>query len=372
MTGVHITGVGVTEFGKHGQTPLADLGVAAAEKALGDADVGYDAVGEVFTSSALAGPQTGIGVAHRLGRTGIPVTATESASAGGMVALRHAVWAVASGRCRTALAIGYEKTTALEPNGVVPAAVGFWDRFPPQLHYAIEAARFLHDTGCGPDVIAAVAAKSYNQARLNPRAARRNPDEVTVDDVLGSRMVAEPLTKMMCHASVDGGAAIVVSTDPAPRSVSVLSIEQTSWPADRDWPLVGPVVGPPSQITLTAKRAYANAGVDPQGIGVVSLHDMCASEEITALIAMGLTDAAGAVNLAESGGLASDGSLPTNTDGGCIARGHPIGATGLAQAAEIVSQLRGEAGPRQVPQPRIGLTQAVGGGGSCVVALLRG
>ncbi|MFV9633807.1 thiolase family protein [Mycobacterium neumannii] len=372
MTGVHITGVGVTEFGKHGQTPLADLGVAAAEKALEDAGVGYDAVGEVFTASALAGPQTGIGVAHRLGRTGIPVTATESASAGGMVALRHAVWAVASGRCRTALAIGYEKTTALEPGGVVPAAVGFWDRFPPQLHYAIEAARFLHDTGCGPDVIAAVAAKSYNQARLNPLAAHRNPDEVTVDDVLGSRMVAEPLTKMMCHASVDGGAAIVVSTDPVPRSVPVLSIEQTSWPADRDWPLVGPVVGPPSQITLTAKRAYANAGVDPQDIGVVSLHDMCASEEITALIAMGLTDAAGAVNLAESGGLASDGSLPTNTDGGCIARGHPISATGLAQAAEIVSQLRGEAGPRQVPQPRIGLAQAVGGGGSCVVALLRG
>ncbi|MCV7257210.1 thiolase family protein [Mycobacterium shimoidei] len=372
MTGVHITGVGITEFGKHGQTPLADLGVTAAEKALEDADVGYHVVGEVFTSSALAGPQTGIGVAHRLGRTGIPVTATESASAGGMVALRHAVWAVASGRCRTALAIGYEKTTALEPGGVVPAAVGFWDRFPPQLHYAIEAARFLHDTGCGPDVIAAVAAKSYNQARLNPLAARRNPDEVTVDDVLGSRMVAEPLTKMMCHASVDGGAAIVVSADPTPRSVSVLSIEQTSWPADPDWPLVGPVVGPPSQITLTAKRAYANAGVDPQDIGVVSLHDMCASEEITALIAMGLTDAAGAVKLTESGGLASDGSLPTNTDGGCVARGHPIGATGLAQAAEIVTQLRGEAGSRQVPRPRIGLAQAVGGGGSCVVALLRG
>lgn len=371
MTGVHITGIGVTEFGKHSQTPLADLGVAAAEKALADAGIGYDAVGEVFTASALAGPQTGLGVAHRLGRTGIPVTATESASAGGMVALRHAVWAVASGRCRTALAIGYEKTTALEPGGVVPAAVGFWDRFPPQLHYAIEASHWLHETGCGPEVIAAVAAKSYNQARLNPLAARRNPEPVTVDDVLGARMVAEPLTKMMCHASVDGGAAIVVSADSTPRSASVLSIEQTSWPADLQWPLVGPVVGPPSQITLTAKRAFANAGVEPRDIGVVSLHDMCASEEITALIAMGLTDSAGVVKLAESGGLASDGVLPTNTDGGCIARGHPIGATGLAQTAEIVSQLRGEADSRQVAEPRVGLAQAVGGGGSCVVALLR-
>lgn len=371
MTGVHITGIGVTEFGKHSQTPLADLGVAAAEKALADAGIEYDAVGEVFTSSALAGPQMGLAVAHRLGRTGIPVTALESASAGGMVALRHAVWAVASGRCRTALAIGYEKTTALEPGGVVPAAVGFWDRFPPQLHYAIEAARFLHETGCGPEVIAAVAVKSYNQARLNPLAARRNPGPVTVDDVLGARMVAEPLTKMMCHASVDGGAAVVVSADPAKRSVSVLSIEQTSWPDDPHWPVTGPVVGPPSQITLTAKRAYADAGVDQRDVGVVSLHDMCASEEITALVALGLADSAGVIKLIESDGLASDGVLPTNTDGGCIARGHPIGATGLAQTAEVVSQLRGEAGSRQVADPRTGLAQAVGGGGSCVVGLLR-
>lgn len=371
MTGVRISGVGMTEFGKHRDTPLADLGVTAAEKALADSGIDYSAVGEVFTSSALAGPQTGLAVAHRLGRTGVPVTAIESASAGGMVALRHAVWAVASGRCRIALAIGYEKTTSLEPGGVVPAAVGFWDRFPPQLHYAIEASRWLHDAQCGPEIIAAVAAKSYNQARLNPLAARRNSEDVTVEAVLGSRLVADPLTKMMCHASVDGGAAIVVTADAPARSIAVLSIEQTSWPADPGWPLIGPVVGPPSQITTTAKRAYDAAGVEPSNVGVVSLHDMCASEEITALIAMGLTDSTGMVKLAESGGLASDGSLPTNTDGGCIARGHPIGATGLAQTAEIVSQLRGEADSRQVADPGVGLAQAVGGGGSCVVALLK-
>ncbi|MED5810847.1 thiolase family protein [Mycolicibacterium sp. 050232] len=371
MTGVRIAGIGLTQFGRHGDVPLARLGVEAARKALADAGIDYRNVGEVFTASALAGPQTGIKVALELGRTGVPVTATESASAGGMVALRHAIWAVRSGRCRTALAIGYEKTTSLEPGGVVPAAVDFWDRFPPQTHYAIEAARWLHDTGCGPDVIAAVAAKSYNQARLNPLAARRNPDPVTVSDVLDSRMVAEPLTKMMCHASVDGAAAVVVTADAAPRSVRVLAIEQTSWPADPHWPLVGPVVGPPAQITLTARQAYAQAGVGPDDIGVVSLHDMCASEEITALIAMGLTDASGVVKMAESGDLASTGRLPTNTDGGCIARGHPIGATGLAQTAEIVSQLRGEAGSRQVSDPKVGIAQAVGGGGSCVVTLLR-
>jgi acetyl-CoA C-acetyltransferase len=371
MTGVHLSGVGVGQFGRHGDIPLADLGVAAARKALADADIDYDEVGEVFTASALAPPQTGMKVALTLGRTGIPVTAVESASAGGLVALRHAVWAVASGRCRTALAIGYEKTTALEPGGVVPAAVGFWDRFPPQTHYAIEAARWLHDADCGPEVIAAVAAKSHNQARLNPLAAKRSAEPVTVADVLGARMVADPLTKMMCHASVDGAAAVVVTADERPRSVAVLAIEQTSWPADPQWPLEGPVVGPPSQLTLTARKAFSAADIQPSDVHVISLHDMCASEEITALVAMGFADTVGVRKLAESGGLAHDGALPVNTDGGCIARGHPIGATGLAQTAEIVTQLRGEADARQVSDPRIGLVQAVGGGGSCAAAVLR-
>lgn len=370
MTGTHIAGIGLTPFGKHSDQPLADLGVLAARNALADADLDYEAVGEVFTSSSMAPPQTGLKVAHRLGRTGVPVTAMESASAGGMVALRHAVWAVASGRCGTALAIGYEKTTALEPGGVVPAAVDFWDHFPPQLHYAIEATRWLYDADGKPEVIGAVAAKSYNQARLNPMAARRNDNEITIEQVMSSRMVAEPLTRMMCHASVDGGAAIIVTRRPHSRSVPIAAIEQTSWPSDPAWPLAGPCVGPPSQITLTARRAFAGAGIAPSDVGIVSLHDMCASEEITALIALGLTDAHGAAELAGTGGLASGGRLPTNTDGGCLARGHAFGATGLAQVAEVVSQLRGEANSRQVAEPRMGLAQAMGGGGSCVVAVL--
>lgn len=370
MTGAHIAGIGVTPFGRHVDAALAALGIEAAEAALTDAGIGYDAVGEVFTSSSMAPPQTGLKVALRLGRTGVPVTAIESASAGGMVALRHAVWAVASGRCDTALAIGYEKTTALEPGGVVPAAVDFWDSFPPQIHYAIEANRWLYETGCAPEVFGAVAAKSYNQARLNPLAARRNDDEVTVEQVMSARMVAEPLTKMMCHASVDGGAAIVVTSGQRPRSVAVNAIEQSSWPPDPAWPLAGPCVGPPSQIALTARRAFEAAQAAPADIGVVSLHDMCASEEVTALIALGLVAGPEVAELAYTGGLGSKGELPTNTDGGCLARGHAFGATGLAQVAEVVSQLRGEADSRQVADPRVGLAQAMGGGGSCVVAVL--
>ena len=186
---------------------------------------------------------------------------------------------------------------------------------------------------------------------------------------MSARMVAEPLTEMLCHASVDGGAAIVVTADPGPRSVAVKSIEQTSWPQDPSWPVAGPCVGPPSQIALTARRAFDATQAAPNEIGVVSLHDMCASEEITALIALGLADVKEVAELAQSGGLASRGRLPTNTDGGCLARGHAFGATGLAQVAEVISQLRGEADSRQVADPRIGLAQAMGGGGSCVIAV---
>lgn len=368
---VHLAGIGITPFVKH-DASTEDLGVEAATAALADAGLTYDNVGEVFCSSMLTAPQNALRVAHRLGRTGIPVTAVESASAGGLVALRQAAWAVASGRCDVALAIGYEKTTALEPGGIVPRPRAFWDRFPPQIHYAIEAARWLQDRGCGPEVLAAIAAKSWNAARANPLAARRMDHEVSSDEVLEARVVAEPLTRMMCHAATDGAAAVVVVRDPATRSVLLRSIEQTSQPFDVDWPEHGPVVGPPSQNTATARLAYAAADVSPADVDVTSLHDMCVSEEATMLEALGLCTADEVVELAVAGELGADGRVPVNVDGGCIARGHPMGATGLAQAGDVVRQLRGEAGDRQVAGARTGLVHAAGGGGSCVVAVLGG
>jgi acetyl-CoA acetyltransferase len=215
-----------------------------------------------------------------------------------------------------------------------------------------------------------VAAKSWNQARRNPLAAHRQDGEITVDDVLAARTVATPLTRMMCHTAADGAAAIVVTAERSASSVGLVAIEQSSRPDDPAWPASGPVVGPPSQTTATARRAYAAAGIAPADVDVVSLHDMCVSEEVVALAALGLAIDDEVVDLARSGGLGTDGPLPTNTDGGCIARGHPIGATGLVQTAEIVHQLRGTAEARQVPTPRHALVQASGGGGSNAVALL--
>jgi acetyl-CoA acetyltransferase len=370
VTLAHVAGVGMLEFGTW-DVPIEELGVRAATMALEDAGIGFDRVGEVFASSMLSPPQTALRVARRLGETGVPVTAIESASAGGLVALRHAAWAVASGRCDAALAVGYEKSTMLEPGGVVPRPRTFWDRFPPQLCYAIEAQRFLHDRSLGPEIFAAVAAKSWNAAARNPLAARRPDHEVTVQEVLDARMVASPLTRMMCHASVDGAAAAVVTRSSTETSVGLMAIEQVSNIVDPSRPSIGPAVGPPSQTEFAAKRAYQAAGIGPSEIDLVSLHDMCASEEVITLIELGVCGESDVADLVFAGGLELSGALPTNIDGGCIARGHPMGATALAQVADVVVQLRGRAGDRQAAAARTAVVQTVGGGGSCVVALLR-
>jgi acetyl-CoA acetyltransferase len=368
---VQIAGIGQVPLGRYKDVPLTDLAIAASRAALQDAGLTYDDVGEVYGSSMLGPPQTALQVAHGLGLTGVPVTGVESASAGGLVALREAVWAVRSGRCEVALAIGYEKTTALEPGGVVWAARTFWDRFPPQIQYGIEATRWMYDHECGVEPIASIAAKAWNNASGNPNALRRMDHEVSVEEVLASRLVVDPLTRMMCHSAADGAAAVVVTRSSLPRAISLLAIEQTSRPVYPSWPEEGTAVGPPYQTTRTAIMAFAQAKVAPKDVDVVSLHDMCTIEELTTVVALGLCVESEILDLALEGGLTQEGRLPTNTDGGCIARGHPIGATGLVQVAEVVMQLRGEAGERQVHEPEVGLVQSAGGGGSCVVAILR-
>jgi acetyl-CoA acetyltransferase len=280
------------------------------------------------------------------------------------------VW---SGRVDTALAVGYEKMTSLEPGGIVPAVRQVWDRFPPQGVYAIAGGRFLHDHGAGPEVFAAAAAKSWNCAARYELAARRPDHHVTVDEVLGARMVSTPLTRMMCHANADGAAAAVVTRERIGDVVALLAIEQTSQFDDPNWPRVGPTIGPFEQTTITAKRAYDAAGIAPSEIGAVSLHDLCSSEEVLTLVELGIGAPAEVIRMVLDGELEVGGRLPTNVDGGCVARGHPSGATALGQTADLVRQLRGVAGDgRQIaPAVHTGVVQTMGGGGSASVAVLR-
>jgi acetyl-CoA acetyltransferase len=367
---VAVVGTGTVPFGKS-ELPLVELGRAAAVAALTDAGLEYEAVGEVYTTSSLAPPQHALGVAHGLGHTGVPVTAVESASAGGLVVLREAAWAVESGRCDVALAIGYEKTTALTPGGIVPKPVGVWDYVPPAAPYAIQATQWIEDGLGSAEALGALAAKNWNHARLNPDAARRVDHEVTIEEVLESRMVSTPLTRMMCHASVDGAAAVVVArADRASNAPRLAGLALTSLPRDPRWPLDGPAIGSPLQTSLTARRAFTDADLAPTDIDVVLLHDLCVIEEAITLGSLGLVPEADVAEMALGGEFSLGGALPTNTDGGCLARGHPFSATGLAQTIEAVRQLQGGAADRQVDGAARALVHAAGGGGSCAVALL--
>jgi acetyl-CoA C-acetyltransferase len=194
---------------------------------------------------------------------------------------------------------------------------------------------------------------------------------VTAEEVLASRMVSTPLTRMMCHASVDGAAAVVVSREGAgSRLPRLVSIALTSLPYDPRWPLDGPAIGSPVQTALTAQRAFADADLAPGDVDVVLLHDLCVIEEAITLGSLGLVPEADVAEMALAGEFSLGGSLPSNTDGGCLARGHPFSATGLAQTVEAVRQLEGLAGERQVEGAARALVHAAGGGGSCAVALL--
>jgi acetyl-CoA C-acetyltransferase len=270
-----------------------------------------------------------------------------------------------------ALAIGYEKTTSLTPGGIVPKPVGVWDHVPPAAPYAIQASQWMADGLGTARALGALAAKNWNHARANPDAARRVDHEVTADEVLESRMVATPLTRMMCHASVDGAAAVLVAREDrdgaAPRLVGM---SLTSLPYDPRWPLAGPAIGSPVQTAATAAQAFAVGGLSPADIDVVLLHDLCVIEEAIAVASLGLVRERDVAEMALAGAFSVGGALPVNTDGGCLARGHPFSATGLAQTVEAVRQLRGSAASRQVEGARHALVHAAGGGGSCAVALL--
>jgi acetyl-CoA acetyltransferase len=224
--------------------------------------------------------------------------------------------------------------------------------------YAMRGTRFLHERDATPADLAAVAVKNRHNGTLNEYAQQRS--EVTVDEVLGSRMIADPLTLLQCCPSqVDGAAAVVLSTRrPSGKAVKVLSSVVQSGIRERaDDDILD------AEITARAARhAYEQAGLSPQDVDVVELHDAFTIAELLYYEALGLADHGDAVALLRSGDTRIGGRIPVNPSGGLLAKGHPLGATGVAQMVEIAWQLQGRAGQRQVEGAKVGLTQCTGGG----------
>ena len=365
MQDIYITGGAMTRFARHPGVKAPELAQQAILRALDDAGVAKDEVQAIYCANVLGGMILGQLAVRDLGFDGIPVYNVENACASGATAVHLARHALLAQQYDTVLVFGIEQLTALG-GGTIPlqrndhktdlyATAGM---VLPAV-YAMRGTRFLHERDVAPADLAAVAVKNRFHGSLNEFAQQRS--ETTVEEVLASRMIAEPLTLLQCCPSqVDGAAAVVLSRrrGGAARPVRVLSSVVVSGKRERaDDDILD------AEITARAARqAYERAGVAPSEVDVVELHDAFTIAELLYYEALGLAAPGEAVPLLRSGATRLGGRVPVNPSGGLLAKGHPLGATGVAQMVEVLWQLQGRAGARQVEGARIGLTQCTGGG----------
>ncbi|ULX51957.1 propanoyl-CoA acyltransferase [Cupriavidus taiwanensis] len=365
MQDIYIHGGAMTPFGRHPGVLAPELAQQAILKALADADVPAGRIQAVYCANVLGGMILGQLIVRDLGLKGIPVYNVENACASGATGVHLARHALLAGQYDTVLVFGIEQLTALG-GGTIPLQrndhkTELYARSGMVLPavYAMRGTRFLYERDARPADLAEVAVKNRHHGSLNPYAQQRNT--TTVDEVLASRMIADPLTLLQCCPSqVDGAAALVLSTHrPAQaRPVKVLSsVVVSGMREEADDDILD------AEITARAARqAYVQAGLGPQDVDVVELHDAFTIAELLYYEALGLAPRGEAVALLKSGATRLGGRVPVNPSGGLLAKGHPLGATGVAQMVEILWQLQGRAGARQVAQARIGLTQCTGGG----------
>lgn len=368
---VAIRGVGTSHFSKQRETPVTKLAWRAVTEALEDAEV--DDVDAVYVGTVFGGPGVAQRVLHGLGIVGVPVVTIENACASGTSAFAEAHAAISSGRYERVLALGVEQMTSAFDGAIHPELTDVEGRSGlamPAL-YAMAAQRYLYEGKVTLEELASVAVKNHRHALHNDRAQQGGDN--TVEQVLGSTMIADPLTLWQCCPISDGAAAAVLAPASRPQDVPIRSVAARSGDL---WDHRSPNVWGFDLVADTAARAYEQAGIGPDDLDVVEVHDAFTIGEITTTEALGIVPVGAAGRAAADGETAVGGRLPVNPSGGLLSRGHPLGATGLAQIAEVVWQLRGHAGGRQVDGARTGLVETMGGGVSgidgnaCVVTVL--
>jgi acetyl-CoA C-acetyltransferase len=375
MRDVALVGAGMTAFGELWQASLRDLFVDASLTALRTA--GTDRVDSIYIGNMAAGQFIGqehLGplLADQLGMRGVPAVRIESACASGGAALRVGFLEVASGAADVVLVAGVEKMTdGADVTAVLASAA---DQEHEVYHgvtfpglYAMIARAHMQSRGTTEEDLHWVAVKNHRHGALNPKAQFRR--EVSYDDVANSSLVAAPLRLLDCSPVSDGAAAVILVplararefTDRPVRirgsgmATGAMALADRADPAFLD------------AVRASAERAYRMAGIGPHDVDVAEVHDCFTIAEICVLEALCLTESVSAAEAARVGYTALGGERPVNTSGGLKSKGHPVGATGVAQAIEIFEQLRGEAGARQVPGATIGVAQNMGGSGASSV-----
>ncbi len=375
MRDVAVIGAGMTRFGKFLGRTLKDLAGEAVRDALASAGIDKGKLEAAVVGNAVAGLMTGQEmvrgqvVLREIGIGGIPVVNTENACASSSTAFHLAWLYVASGLCDVALAVGMEKLyhedkqrsfqaigTAMDLECVQARDEGPGDRSLFMDMYAERAQRHMQKYGTTREQFARVAAKSHFHGSLNPRAQYR--DAYTAEEILASPIVAGPLTRLMCSPIGDGAAAAVLcAAGRAPEFTSKPVFVRASVLGS------GSDHGPnePGIARRLAQLAYEKAGIGPEDLGVIELHDATAPAELILYEDLGLCPDGEGGRLIDSRATYLDGTMPVNTSGGLVSKGHPIGATGVSQVYEVFYQLGGEAGERQVHNPRAALTENGGG-----------
>jgi len=385
-----IAGVGMTRFMKYPDKGLKELGTEAAGAAIADAGLEIGDLEAAYVGNCAAGLVTGQEsirgqvVLDTIGIGKIPIINVENACASGSTALSQACMMVSAGMCDVALALGVEKLTHPDKMKSFAAFAGAVDvdEVKAMLEelskgakggdggggagenrsmfmdvYASAARAHMERHGTTAEQFAAVAAKNSYHGSLNPRAQFQQA--LSVEDVLNERMIVPPLTRAMCSPIGDGAAAAVVVSERKARELGlskpvrvVTSVMHSGYHhTDEE----------PDTVQLCAREAYEEAGVGPQDFDVVELHDASAPAEIMAYEQLGLCALGDGGKLVESGATKLGGRQPVNTSGGLLRKGHPVGATGLAQIVELTDQLLGRAGKRQVEGARLALAQNGGG-----------
>ena len=377
MREVAIIGVGMIKMGKFPDRMLSSMGREAVLLAMKDAGVQRGDIEAAYSGTLHGGSLLGQRIFKDLGMTGMPINNMENACSSGSSALREGWLGIGSGLYDMVIAVGSEKLSALG-GGTLPLEKEDLEvsqgMVMPAL-YAMRARRYMADFGATKEDLAKVVVKSRKNASMNPLAQLTQP--TTVEEVLNSRMIADPITLFQCCPTGDGaGAAVLCSLKKARKytrhpvliKASVL-VSGKFEPGFRD-------MTTPEITVRGSKLAYEMAGLDSKDIDVAEVHDAFSIAELLYYEALGFCKRGEATQLLNEGATNIDGRIPVNPSGGLISKGHPVGATGLAQLTEIVWQLRGQAGPRQVKDAKVGMTHCTGGGiygldhGACSIHIL--
>ena len=382
MRKVAIIGVGMTKFGENWEQGFREMVTEAGVKAIQDANIKGDEisagyVGTMASGSLVGQEHAGALIADYMGLNPVPITRVEGACASGSLALRQGVMAVASGLHDVVVVGGVEKMTDLDTAAVSQILGGAgdqeWELFMgatfPGL-YAFMARRHMYEYGTTEEMLASVAVKNHENGAHNPYAQFQRP--ITIEQVLNSKMVADPLHILDCSPITDGAAAVVLApldeaTNFNKKPIEILASEQASGTlALHDRSNLTSI----KAAKTASARAYQKAGITPKDIDVAEVHDCFTIAEVIATEDLGFFKPGEGGKAALEGKTKIGGEVAVNTSGGLKSTGHPVGATGVKQAAEVTWQLRGEAGERQTKDVEYALTHNVGGSGATAVVHL--